>query len=114
MALPSRAREAEDAYVDGLRDASGDEVRSAVIDALGAGRVQLAARLVGLLPDDGDPDLDKARRAARFLLTKRDPVVENELHVLMSRLHKRRRQRFQRRHTKRPKNAPKPSKWKTR
>ena len=114
MGLPSRSREAEDAYVAELRDAAGDEVRSAVMDALGDGRVQLAARLVGLLPEDGDPDLEKARRAARFLLTQRDPVVEEELSVLMARLHERRRQRFQRRHTKRPKHAPKPSKWKTR
>ncbi len=112
--LPERSHEAEEAFVLSLQGADAPDLREAAMAAIDAGRIQLAARLVGLIEDDGDPDLERARRAARFLLTQRDPAMEDELVLLMSRLHKRRRQRFRRRHMQKTPGAPKPTKWKGR
>jgi hypothetical protein len=72
--LPPRGVAEEDAFVWGLLDAAPPEaVADLVGEALEAGRPQLAARLVGLLPDDlQDPDLDRARAAARFVVQSAD------------------------------------------
>src|SRR6185369_1720278 len=51
--LPPRGADEEDAFVWGLlADARPDDVAALVSEALQAGRPQLAARLVGLLPED--------------------------------------------------------------
>lgn len=68
--LPSRDATAEDAWVRAWTEVEDTErLRVAVDTALSAGRPQLAARLVGLLPDDdADPALARARKAAAFLI----------------------------------------------
>ena len=68
--LPPRGAHEEDAFVWSLLDgAPPDGVAELVGEALAAGRPQLAARLVGLLPDElQDADLERARAAARFLV----------------------------------------------
>ncbi len=81
--LPPRTNEAEDQFVAALRDASVDDVVSAALEAVDDGRPMLSARLIGLLPPDIDlpdaPGLQRAQRAARFLLLapadRRGPVI---------------------------------------
>ncbi len=103
--LPERGRAAEDTFVAALAD-SGDV--EALIDRIGealeARRPQLAARLVGLLPEDLDPEpgspLEAARRAARFLLL--DPGAErargwSELEDAWAELRQKRMSRIKRR-----------------
>lgn len=72
-ALPARDTAEEDAFVWSLLDGSPDEIVHLVGEAIDAGRPQLAARLVGLLPDElEDPDLNRARAAARFVVQGAD------------------------------------------
>ena len=84
-ALPARTPDAEDAFVAAWQAADDPEPLAAVIsEALAARRPQLAARLVTLLPDDGDdpahPTLDRARAAARLLLVATpDPQAAADL-----------------------------------
>lgn len=70
MSLPGRGREAEDAFVAAAAAADPEQLLAWVGEALDARRPQLAARLVGLIPDEVEagPELDAARRAARFVL----------------------------------------------
>ncbi len=70
--LPERDHAAEDAFVRAFV-AQGDaaDLLEVIEEAMSARRPRLAARLVGLLPDEvDDPEglVDAARRAARFLL----------------------------------------------
>ena len=100
-ALPPPTPEAEDRFVQGISSESPEVVAACVRAALAAGRPALAARVVGLLTEDGpsDPDLDKARRAARFLLMQGGPVVqlEEQLDIILGRLRARRMKRARRR-----------------
>jgi hypothetical protein len=91
-ALPSRDLAEEDAFVWALLDGlDPDEVARWVGEALDAGRPQLAARLVGLLPDDvANPDLDRARAAAR-LVVQAEEADPSELEAAWRRLRDRRR-----------------------
>ncbi|MCB9664531.1 MAG: hypothetical protein H6732_10470 [Alphaproteobacteria bacterium] len=68
--LPPRTSEAEDAFVAGWADGIAEGDLPAVIDAaLAAGRVALAARLVGLVEGDEDDEAwARARRAAQLVL----------------------------------------------
>ena len=68
--LPPRGAAEEDAFVWSLVDgAPPDSIAELVAEALAAGRPQLAARLVGLLGDElQDPELERARAAARFVV----------------------------------------------
>lgn len=54
---------------------SDEEVAEASRAALRAGRPMLAARAVGMMDQVawGDPELDRARRAARFILAQPTP-----------------------------------------
>jgi hypothetical protein len=72
--LPLRGTAEEDAFVWSLLDgAPPDTIAELVGEALEAGRPQLAARLVGLLPEDrDDPDFERARAAARFVVQGAD------------------------------------------
>ncbi len=101
VALPSPSRQAEDQFIRDLAGREPEEVAAAVRAALAAGRPALAARAVGLLgeTDEPDPHLDKARRAARFLLMKGGPVdlVDEQLALILGRLRKRRMKRSRRR-----------------
>lgn len=91
--LPPRGAAEEDAFVWGLlhEDAPPDDVAALVGDALEAGRPLLAARLVGLLSDDlHDPDLDRARAAARLVVQGAEPPAGSELDAAWRRLRERR------------------------
>jgi hypothetical protein len=91
--LPPRGAAEEDAFVWGLLqdDAPPDDVAALVSDALDAGRPQLAARLVGLLSDDlHDPDLDRARAAARLIVQGTEPPPGSDLDAAWRRLRERR------------------------
>jgi hypothetical protein len=79
--LPPRGAAEEDAFVWGLlADARPDDVAALVGEALEAGRPQLAARLVGLLPEDvQDPDLDRGRAAARLVVQGAEAPGDSEL-----------------------------------
>ena len=91
--LPPRGAAEEDAFVWGLLhdNAPPDDVAALVGDALGAGRPQLAARLVGLLSDElQDPDLDRARAAARLIVQSADAMAGPELDAAWRRLRERR------------------------
>lgn len=72
-ALPARAERDEDDFVaawTALPDTDG--LHDVIDEALQQGRVALAARLVGLLPEEqDDPALARARRAARFVVHHR-------------------------------------------
>jgi hypothetical protein len=78
--LPSRDRLEEDRYVAAWRDAEELHVGvlvDRVTDAIDARRPMLAARLVGLLDDDvaaDDPNIARARSAARLLMRTPDRV----------------------------------------
>jgi hypothetical protein len=90
--LPPRGAAEEDAFVWGLLpDAPPEDVAALVGDALDAGRPQLAARLVGLLADDlQDPDLDRARAAARLVVQGAEGPAGSELDLAWRRLRERR------------------------
>lgn len=80
MPLPPPRPVDEDAWLTALAEEHPDVIVGAVTDALAARRPQLAARAVGLLPEDADgPGVDRARRAARLLLLspvdRRGPVL---------------------------------------
>lgn len=83
-ALPARDPAAEDQFVAAWRDAdlAEDDLLEAVVAALSAGRPQLGARLVGLLPPQPDepPAISRARRAARLLLHEGGPAAAQALH----------------------------------
>jgi hypothetical protein len=89
--LPPRGAAEEDAFVWHLLDGAPPEVVADLVgQALEAHRPQLAARLVGLLGDDlQDPDLERARAAARFVVqgAEADP---SELELAWRRLRERR------------------------
>ncbi len=79
-ALPPPRPVEEDAWLADLAQAHPEVVVEAVAEALAARRPQLAARAVGLLPEDADaPGRARARRAARLLLLqpadRRGPVI---------------------------------------
>jgi hypothetical protein len=77
--LPARTQPAEDAFVAAwLSVDDPDEIAEMVETAVQARRMQLAARLVGLLGDkafvEPGSDLEKAQRAAAlFLMNKETP-----------------------------------------
>ncbi len=68
--LPERTAEAEEAFLHRFRQGEQDGLDEAVAAALESRRPQLAARLVGLLDHDDSPELERARRAAAFVLHK--------------------------------------------
>ena len=76
--LPGRALDEEDAWVRALQAASDAEVLEATRAAVRAGRPGLAGRAVSLVLSDaavaGDPELERAARAARLLLSRPDPA----------------------------------------
>ena len=90
--LPPRGAAEEDAFVWRLaQDAPPEDVAALVGDALEAGRPQLAARLVGLLSDElQDPDLDRARAAARLVVQGAEALADSELDIAWRRLRERR------------------------
>ena len=90
--LPPRGAAEEDAFVWGLlEDAPNDDIAALVGDALEAGRPQLAARLVGLLSEDmEDPDLDRARAAARLVVQGAGTPAGSELDAAWRRRRERR------------------------
>jgi hypothetical protein len=75
--LPDRAAEAEEAFVERFRheDADVEALVEAIAASMEARRPLLAARLVTLLEDhveiEPDSALDRARRAAKFVLLNR-------------------------------------------
>lgn len=76
-ALPARDSAAEDRWVAALAAEPEEEVAEAARAALRAGRPQLAGRAAGLL-DRGageDPELERALRAARLLLSTHTPAA---------------------------------------
>lgn len=82
MPLPPPTPAEEDAYLDSLRAAEHEDVLAAVQEAMGAGRPQLAARMVGLLPRSmakDNPAVARARKAARMFLMasldRRGPII---------------------------------------
>ena len=83
LKLPARERTAESAFVEAWAQAADPAPLSGVIsDALAARRPKLAARLVNLLTDDqltelDDPNLRRARAAARLLLLADAPSPES-------------------------------------
>lgn len=70
--------DAEDAFIAGLLDAGDDHLHTVVQAAIGARRLQLAARVVGLLddPDDDNPDVQRAQRVARLVLVRGGPATQ--------------------------------------
>jgi hypothetical protein len=70
--LPGRGVADEDRFVGEQVDAEPGDLIELVGMALDAGRVGLAARLVGLIPDSipAVPALERARAAARLLLLR--------------------------------------------
>lgn len=94
--LPARAPEAEEQWLSGLRELDDERLGEAVKACLRAGRPQLAARVVGLLGGESDdPEILKARRAARLLCLNAPRAWEAELDELLARI----RQRHMRRAT---------------
>lgn len=89
-ALPRPTTADEDRYIADLAGQDPTVVADGVRAALAAGRPSLAARAVGLLGDTGDddPELDRARGAARFLVMQGGPgaQVEEALDDLLGRL----------------------------
>lgn len=82
MPLPPPNPAQEDAFLDALRQAEHEEVLAAVEEAMRAGRPQLAARIVGLLPRSmaaDQPAVARARKAARMFLMasldRRGPII---------------------------------------
>lgn len=73
MRLPDRSAAEEDAFVSSLIGAPTDDLVVWVAEAMGEGRVSLAARIVGLVDEDAtdDPAVLRARAAARFVLHRR-------------------------------------------
>ena len=79
--LPSRDQYEEQCFVEEQRANSNDEQLSLyVTQAIEAGRIQLAARLVQLIsnPDNTDEQLLKAMKAAQFLLLKPQPNLHRD------------------------------------
>lgn len=80
--LPGRALDEEDAWVRALQAASDAEVLEATRAAVRAGRPGLAGRAVSLVLSDaavaGDPELERAARAARLLLSRPVPPRSEE------------------------------------
>ena len=70
--LPGRGVAEEDRFVSAHSDADPSRLTELVGLALDAGRVGLAARLVGLIPESAvpKPSLDRARAAARLLVLR--------------------------------------------
>lgn len=70
--LPGRGGADEDRFVVEQANADASVLRELVGRALDAGRVGLAARLVGLIPESAEPEpaLERARAAARLLLLR--------------------------------------------
>ncbi|MCB9764597.1 MAG: hypothetical protein H6739_32785 [Alphaproteobacteria bacterium] len=91
--LPSRVPADEDAFLRAAAQESDEAIAEHVRVAVRQGRPQLAGRLVGLLvdEDDDDPELLRARRAARLLCLKPpDPQLFLELDDALERLRRRR------------------------
>ena len=79
MQFPPRTPEAEEAFIVRFRDGTDTtDLQDVIHELVLAGRLRLAARLVGLLEDsieieEGSP-LDRARRAARFIVFESAPT----------------------------------------
>ncbi len=104
--LPPRDPAAEDAWIQGLADASPEALIAAVRAAVEARRPVLAARVVGLLDPDAaadDPAVARARRAAELLcLPGADHVAARaELDEVLALLRARRMRRIKARHRRR-------------
>ena len=101
--LPGRALDEEDAWVRALQAASDAEVLEATRAAVRAGRPGLAGRAVSLVLSDaavaGDPELERAARAARLLLSRPVPPTIEEWDELLADLGRRQHMaRFRARH----------------
>ena len=103
--LPPRDRTEENNWVAGFMEATPELIEEAAHLALADRRVQLAARLVGLLKDTGDPGLERVRHLGGLqLLEGRDLVqAEQDVEALLERLRKKRLARAKARHRKRVK-----------
>jgi hypothetical protein len=103
--LPRRDRTEENQWVTGFLEAAPEAIEEAARLALEQKRVQLAARLVGLLKETGDPDLERVRHLGGLQLLKgRDLVqAQEDVEVLLERLRKKRLARAKARHRKRVK-----------
>lgn len=79
MELPLPGQEEEDRFVARLTGADADVLTEAIESAITAQRPRLAARLFGLLEEELDiepgSELDRARRAARFLVVEGGPAA---------------------------------------
>ncbi len=108
--LPRPTPEEEDRFIETLSGQDPERIAEAVRATLAAGRPALAARAVGLLGDEGaiDSDLDKARRAAHFLLLKGGAAseVEEQLDWILERLRLRRMTRAKSRQRAKLKRRP--------
>ena len=72
--LPSRDKNEEQSFIERQRSqANSEELSLLVTEAINQGRIQLAARLVQLIPSPNteDPNLSKAMQAAQFWLVEK-------------------------------------------
>lgn len=101
MKLPEPDLGSESAFVDGLAQAhDSDLVIEAIDAALAAKRPKLAAKLVGLVPDDdSEPSVVAARRAAGLVLLRAPGPDEaiDELELAWALLRRRMRARIRNR-----------------
>lgn len=86
LELPARTRPAEDAFVEAwLAEDDPDLIAEVVEVAVQARRMQLAARLVGLLGDkayvEPGSDLERAQKAAALLLMSKETPEERSWSV---------------------------------
>ena len=92
--LPAPTPQAEDAYVSFFANESEEALVQAIQASMRAGRPALAGRLVGMLASESeDPDVLKARRAARMLCLSAPTHWEEELQDLLERVRERHLQR---------------------
>lgn len=79
--LPSRDKHEEDVFVEQKREHPvSEELTLLVGEAIAQGRIQLAARLVQLIPnpDTEDTNLSKAIQAAKFCLLENTKQVHHD------------------------------------
>ena len=103
--LPRRDRAEEDKWIAGFLQAAPEAIEEAARLALAQKRVQLAARLVGLLKETGDPALERVRHLGGLqFLEGRDLVqAQEDVEALLERLRKKRLARAKARHRNRVK-----------
>ena len=103
--LPRRDRTEENKWIASFLEASPEVIEKAAQLALAERRVQLAARLVGLLNETGDPALERVRHLGGLqLLEGRDlRQAQEDVETLLERLRKKRLARAKARHRNRGK-----------